>query len=251
LYTKVILKDDGKLKTTVYRKATHTDQYLSFGSNHHLQHKRSVVRTLLHRVNNIVTEEEDQETERNRWMLKPPKPKKPKEPNTNRTTKSRSFPLPYVRGVSESLAKIFRRHGVGTYFKPYNTLRQQLVNLKDKTPDEKKCGVIYQLTCEQCDKQYVGETARAFGTRLKEHQRKKGPQTAVGEHLQNTGQNINEENNKIIAREDSFWPRKIREAIEIRIRSPTLNRDQGYNLPPHLQHPPTGDLGPRSPDRKA
>ena len=55
----LIRNADGTVRTTVYRKNTHTNQYLLFNSMHPLTHKLSVVRTLLDRSDSIVTENQD------------------------------------------------------------------------------------------------------------------------------------------------------------------------------------------------
>ena len=44
---------DGSVTTSVYRKATHTNQYLSFDSHHPMAHKAAVVRTLISRASTL------------------------------------------------------------------------------------------------------------------------------------------------------------------------------------------------------
>ncbi|XP_072033222.1 uncharacterized protein [Amphiura filiformis] len=63
LDTLIVRRDDGTIKLLVYRKATHTDQYLNFSSHHPLHQKLGVVRTLLDRKNKIITEDKDKEEE--------------------------------------------------------------------------------------------------------------------------------------------------------------------------------------------
>ena len=52
--TLITRREDGSIKLLAYRKATHTDQYLSFQSHYPLQQKLAVIRTLLERSDSIV-----------------------------------------------------------------------------------------------------------------------------------------------------------------------------------------------------
>ena len=50
----------------MYRKPTHTDQYLNFRSNHQVSAKESVVSALFTRADNIISEPIDLRTEQER-----------------------------------------------------------------------------------------------------------------------------------------------------------------------------------------
>ena len=58
LDTTVKPEADGGLSITVYRKSTHTDQYLQWDSHHHLSAKNSVIITLIHRATAVCNKAE-------------------------------------------------------------------------------------------------------------------------------------------------------------------------------------------------
>ena len=106
---------------------------------------------------------------------------------------------------------------------------------KDQTSKGNKCGVIYHIKCNECDHSYIGETARSFGTRFREHvkiDRTGNALTAEGEHCKTTGHTISMDNCKILGSEQNYWKRKVKESMEIREQANPLNRDKGYDLPP-------------------
>ena len=92
--------------------------------------------------------------------------------------------------------------------------------------------MVYKVQCKDCEEDYIGETARPFGVRLKEHDNiKRASTTAVGDHLRDTGHTLDFSSSLIIAREDDTLKGRIREAIEIHCQIPTINRDNGCEVP--------------------
>ena len=265
-------KPDGSVKLCIYRKKTHTDQYLQFSSHHPLHQKLGVIRTLLDRSESIVTEEEDRVLEElhikkalatcgyPEWTinkvkkdirLKQSKTAPPKKKKDSDNPSKGLVVVPYVAGVSERIARVYKKHGFSTSFKPHQTLRNLLVHPKDKIDMQHKAETVYEIPCAGCPKSYIGETGRAFGTRLLEHKKEvqkfeKKPYTrstrkdstaeqhksAITDHVAATNHTISWNKAKTIDRESDKTTRWLKEAIWIRRKGEnTLNKDEGsYTL---------------------
>ena len=77
--------------------------------------------------------------------------------------------LPYMKGVTKRLQRAFRKHNIRLYSKAGFTVRNAVVSPKDPLDTCEQCGVIYECSCEVCEKIYVGETGRCLVERVEEH----------------------------------------------------------------------------------
>ena len=178
------IRSNGKVIVDIYRKPTHTDKYLHYDSHHPIQHKLSVLNTLLDRAEKIPSTTKGKRRERkhvfkvlrdNGYPSKFLKSHDNKRKlhhlvNTNansRTTdaNNRANPadytasnfviLPYIKGVTEKIYRALKKENVKVCYKPTNTLSQQFTKPKDKSPPEQTNGVVYKICCEDCDFVYL------------------------------------------------------------------------------------------------
>ena len=179
---------DGSLSITVYRKPTHTDQYLQWDSHHHLSAKFSVINTVSHRAKTVCSTPEllQQEMDHLRkaltqckypeWALDKVEKRLNRSSSeaidgvnnqgttgtqavTNEVKTKGHIVIPYTQGVCESIKKICGTYGIQTHFKGGSTIKNLLVSPKDKDPMVNQSGAIYWYQCGDlgCDDEYIGE----------------------------------------------------------------------------------------------
>ena len=265
-------KEDGSVKVKVYRKKTQiipTSTWHSIPTIHYIR-SWGCQKILLNRCDEIVTEEEDRKEERNTiknalnicgypdWTIKRVEENLRNKEETKGKGNSRKessaknkgmVVLPYVRGVSEELARIYKKRQITSAMKPHSTLRTLLVHPKDKSDPKEG---VYTIGCAGCPKKYVGETKRKLKVRVKEHRteaekvtngtrytrdRKRQSQTemwgsAITDHTMKENHVIDWDSAKIVERERDDQARGVKDAVYIRIL-PNMNRDEGRH---HLSH---------------
>ena len=240
----IIPGKEGKLNTTVY---------LQWDSHHNIPAKYSVIGTLFHRAKTICSSPQHLQKEEqhltsalkrckyptwapNRIQLKNTKenanknnnkPTRPEQSNINQP----HIVVPYHQGLSENFKRTCNRYGVQVHLKGGLTIKNLLMSPKDKDTIWKKSGVIYRYKCNrvECDEEYIGESARNFAERFKEHLKTPSP---IHDHSVISGHNVTIDNFEIVGREGQNLLRTIKEALYIRVNSPSLNKNIGkYHLP--------------------
>ena len=143
---------DGSLPTEVYRKPTHTNQYLQWDSHHSISNKYSVISSLMHRAKDICSSKQSLEEEQKliqealqackypTWAINRMKSKINSTTNRNINTNKpdnrpmhrNSVTVPYNEGLSETFKNICKRYGIQVHFKSGKTIKEELVALKDQ-----------------------------------------------------------------------------------------------------------------------
>ena len=147
---------DGSLQTKVYRKPTHTNQYLKWDSHHAISNKYSVISSLLHRAKDICSSQELLHEEQKQiqealtlckypmWAITRMKTKISAPRNNrnnnqnNRPTFRSSITVPYNEELSETFKNLCKRYGIEVHFKSGKTIKDELVAPKDKDHITKK-----------------------------------------------------------------------------------------------------------------
>ena len=151
LDTLIVKKSDGTVKLLVYRKPTHTDQYLNYHFHHPLHQKLGAIRTLFDRKDNIITEDQDKVAEEQKveealkvcgypectfekvkGQMHVVKPKKDSKKREDRGQNKGMVVLPYVKGVTERISRALKSYDFAAACSPHNAIRNELVYPMDK-----------------------------------------------------------------------------------------------------------------------
>ena len=156
----LLKQNNGEISVLVYRKPTHTDQYLHYSSHHQTSCKESVVSSLFNRAYSIITNKDDlhKENARIKQVLKengyqesiiskifkritnnhslPQSQQLTQATDIQKEEIRMSINLPYVEGTGEKLRSTFYTE---------KTLRKLLCKPKDRVATEDKRNIVYQI----------------------------------------------------------------------------------------------------------
>jgi hypothetical protein len=199
-----------QLDFDIYRKPTYTGQTIHGDSLHHCTQKSAAYTAMAHRLaslplspqnakkeirtiteianSNNISINVDKIVRRRRRAIALKRATSLGPLNLSPTEKIRWVRLPFLGRSSLRLARILKNYGYKTAFYSLYTLRH-LCNPKDPTLLLQKTGV-YKIKCGDCDAVYIGQTGRALGERLAEHdstENASSPESAFARHIIATG----------------------------------------------------------------
>jgi len=111
------------------------------------------------------------------------------------------FTIPYVNSISESFIPVIKKHGFNIAFSIPDTLNTLIKCGKDRLDLMSQQGVVYKISCHDCEASYVGQTKRQLRMRIKEYvadiNKKSGSPSVISEHRINFNHDFEWDNVKI------------------------------------------------------
>jgi len=165
------------------------------------------------------------------------------------TSEREFFIIPYLNTISESFIPVIKKYSYDIVFTIPYTLNTFIKCGKDSLDLMSHQGVIYKISCYDCDASYVGQTKRQLRTRIKEHvsdiNKKNGSPSVISEHILNFNHDFKWDNIKII--DNGRWYQKglISEMVHIKKLQNRLNKQSDTDLLP-MSYIPILDLLPFS-----
>ena len=235
-----VIRENSQHTTTLYRKPTHTDLYLLWESNQCRKYKLGLIKTLMVRILRICSTPQhvQDETERLRRTLKangysPHIIKRgiregdvivtrlQQQPQQTTVLKKKRFLTSAYYGhetmiltshMRKTCQKLLRHIDLHVSFKKQHTLKQTFLPIQKGLDESKKNKqIIYKIPCKNDDLVYIGETARDYTTRMKEHQtaiKKNLADSDLAKHVNNEKHEADFTNVETIGI-DSIWRRRI------------------------------------------
>ena len=178
----LVTRDNKKLKTTIYRKPTHTDRSLDQSSYNPTSHKATTIWTLTRQAQLVCDSPDSLQDEtdylnnvfsKNNYNTDFVRRNTHSNTDSNTQTNVNSGPVttatvPYIRGSSETIERILQPYNIRVAHKPITTLRRLLTNVKDRDKSEDRQGAVHKIKCCDCRTTYIGKTGGNLSTRLTE-----------------------------------------------------------------------------------
>ena len=69
--------------------------------------------------------------------------------------------LPYIKGITEPLARILNNNGIRATTRLVKTLQQEFASPKSRPPPDRQTNIVYKIPCADCKWNYIGEFSQS------------------------------------------------------------------------------------------
>jgi hypothetical protein len=174
-----IRKEQNVFTFSVYKKPTTTDSIISLDSCHPQEHKHAATHHLVNTMNTYNINAADEEEDRNKIKHIVISDKydvsiinrleKPKNNSKKQKSETKWAKFTYIGKETKFITKLFKDSSINITFTTSHAIKRLLSTKPQPTHEQFDNIGVYQLTCPDCRKKYIGQTGRSFRARFSEH----------------------------------------------------------------------------------